>query len=198
MPERTFQTREVDPVKRKKVLDLLKAITPFPARGDTRMALRTNKDEPYEHFALGRVIKLDEQYSVESAFNKRYPDLYKAMKDLIRSAVPNWKYDSIQVNKSFQSAPHKDRNNLGTSYIIALGNFTGGQLLVGDELKPVNVKNRLVQFDGRQLHATAPFKGDRYSLIFFSLNRKRPPRLATTSTVTKAKKSPAPRTRKPR
>lgn len=182
----SLNIKQVDTVKRQRVLNLLKAIDPFPARGDTRLSLRENKNDKYYHFALGKVIKLDEKYQVLSAFNVKYPELYAAARDLIRDVLPNWHFHCIQINKNYKSLPHKDRNNQGLSYIIGLGNYKGGSLLVGDDLKPVDVHNRLVQFDGKQLHATAPFTGTRYSLIYFKLNRPPPPR----NIIAKASKSP--------
>jgi hypothetical protein len=48
-----------------------------------------------------------------------------------------------------------DKFNKGPSYIIALGDFTGGELMI--EGVPYNIRNRWKKFDGRRQHSTAPF-----------------------------------------
>lgn len=100
---------------------------------------------------------------------------------------------AIQVNGSHASMLHTDANNDGDSYAIAIGDdFTGGRLFVADDtgpaqmkvqrkmrgcpkLKPghiikgrtVNIKNTFERFNGQRPHAVMPFRGQRFSLIFF-------------------------------
>ena len=62
---------------------------------------------------------------------------------------------------------HCDRSNDGPSAIVALGDFSGGQLWTADRgVLPCRREVRL--FNGNQPHCTLPFKGERYSLIYFS------------------------------
>ena len=150
------------------VLMLLRSIHPFPARKDTRKKLRQpGQVTPYYQFALGRVVKLDEGIT-SSQFNKRFPELLAVCRALVRAYDPNFKYDAIQVNKNQQCAAHKDTNNEGPSLIIGLGKYTGGQLLV-EKTQKFNIRNKFVSFDGRLLHETPPFEGERYSLVFFRI-----------------------------
>ena len=53
------------------------------------------------------------------------------------------------------------------SIIIGLGNYTGGWLVVNDI--PIKIKDKFVEFDGKQTHYTKPFRGTRYSIIFFTV-----------------------------
>jgi hypothetical protein len=76
------------------------------------------------------------------------------------------------VNKNICSPPHIDKNNVGPSYIIALGEFTGGNLCI--EGKEYNIKNKFLKFDGTKAHWVTPFKGTRYSLVFFTHTFKPP------------------------
>ena len=112
-----------------------------------------------------------------------------------RREYPGFPFTSIQINHGFACRPHVDRNNSGPSALVALGEFTGGELWVhepvagahGLTISPeegqvsavyrtgtpffgtaFDVKESWVLFDGRKLHCTLPFEGDRYSLVFFT------------------------------
>jgi len=115
----------------------------------------------------------------------------------MRQRDGDFKYTTIQLNKGYAARLHVDGNNHGPSYIIAMGDFTGGQLWIYDGHGPVelevpegglrgykhlkpgakvqgtlhDVKNRWLQFDGRVPHCAMDFRGERYSLVFFSRSR---------------------------
>jgi hypothetical protein len=80
---------------------------------------------------------------------------------------------SIQYNKNHRAARHRDAKNTGISYIVGLGNYTGGELTIFDEHEknPVkhDIKNKFYTFDGSKYpHETCPFSGERYTLVFYS------------------------------
>ena len=61
---------------------------------------------------------------------------------------------------------HRDSNNLGPSVAISVGDYTGGSLVVdGIEL---DTRGKVVEFDGRDLHYVAKYKGHRASVIAFN------------------------------
>ncbi|KAL7548226.1 hypothetical protein ACHAWF_011517 [Thalassiosira exigua] len=74
------------------------------------------------------------------------------------------------INRNAQFTPHVDSGRgLGQSLsmIVGLGNYTGGQILV--EGKSYDVRYNGLEFDGwNLLHWTAPFAGERYSLVWFT------------------------------
>ena len=107
-----------------------------------------------------------------SRHNEKHKQLFKLAKKLIKTYKPDFKYTTIQINKNLPCKPHVDKNNVGPSYIIALGDFTGGELCL--EGKEFNIKNRFKKFDGTKGHWTKPFKGERYSLIYFTHTFKPP------------------------
>lgn len=77
---------------------------------------------------------------------------------------------TIAVNRHAQFLPHRD-SGAGTgqssSLIVALGCFTGGELVVGDQA--VDIRYQPLEFDGwMSIHCTMPFVGERYSLVWFS------------------------------
>mmetsp|Transcript_82440 Transcript_82440/g.145454 ORF Transcript_82440/g.145454 Transcript_82440/m.145454 type:complete len:523 (+) Transcript_82440:64-1632(+) len=107
---------------------------------------------------------------------------------------------SIQLNRNYAAREHVDGNNLGPSWLIALGDFTtGGELFVEDpagsevhrlrddvwsgntwrlrqgELcrgKSLQAHNCWARFDGRRMHFVREYSGgDRYSLVFFCAAR---------------------------
>ena len=89
---------------------------------------------------------------------------------------------SICLHYDYAPKPHRDKNNLGPSAIVALGDFTGGELLVWEEddpkasmddldprqAKEVNIRNNLYCFDGNMAHAVKSFEGERYSVVFYT------------------------------
>ncbi len=109
---------------------------------------------------------------------QKYRDIFQMTKMLIDSYIEkhdiHFKYTSIQYNKNHQCAYHKDKNNVGDSYIIGLGDYTGGELLVYDKdgKNPVkhNIKNKFLKFNGAVYpHETAPFKGNRITLVIYNI-----------------------------
>jgi len=72
---------------------------------------------------------------------------------------------------------HIDSKNVGASVIIGIGDFTGGEIRVwnqeGNKHQDKNLHDHPVMFNGGLLaHETQPFKGDRYTMIFYKQKRK--------------------------
>jgi hypothetical protein len=133
--------------------------------------------KPIEAFVLGDVnyrgqLKLGGKTRGPSRYNRKFPELLKALKNLIAHHHPNFKYTTIQLNKNVLSPPHIDKNNVGPSYIIGLGEYTGGELSI--EGRKFSIKNKWKFFDGNKGHWTEPFKGTRYSIVFFTHTFKPP------------------------
>ena len=63
-----------------------------------------------------------------ATYSRRSPWLTRLLAAFCHKENPSFKFTSIQVNKNYASRPHVDRNNLGESLIIGLGNYTGGDL----------------------------------------------------------------------
>ena len=106
---------------------------------------------------------------------KRCNQSYILAKKLCQKELPDFKFTSIQFNKNYKIAKHIDRNNSGKSYIIALGDFEGGDLLVyfdGKDAEPtrVNIKNNFYTFDGNKYyHEVDDFTGNRISLVYYNV-----------------------------
>ena len=116
-----------------------------------------------------------------SAVSKLNPGMFGLLMSWFRKCEGTEDFDvtSIQVNCNMQSKPHRDTANAGMSGLVAFGDFQGGDLWYwplddGSPLEllgaPVSLNPRKLQFfDGRCYHATAPFTGTRYSLVFFTV-----------------------------
>ena len=81
-------------------------------------------------------------------------------------------YDSLAITSDFRGSPHVDKKDTSHQYVLALGDFEGGELCVeagegGEKTLAVDVKNRLGRLDGRVPHWVNGWTGERFSLVFF-------------------------------
>lgn len=74
------------------------------------------------------------------------------------------------VNRNAQFTPHVDSGRgagQSLSMICGLGDYNGGELMIEGE--PADIRYIAKEFDGwKQRHWTAPFVGERYSLVWFT------------------------------
>ena len=131
-----------------------------------------------------------------SAASHRFPWLTRLLALFGRQQHPDFVFTSIQVNVNNASRPHVDRHNLGQSHIIGLGSYTGGELWIHDDTgvqaltlqedigreklyrkgtlwrgRDIDICGKWAQFNGNKLHCTKPFKGTRYSLVYYTCDR---------------------------
>jgi hypothetical protein len=103
----------------------------------------------------------------QSSMNRKYPELYSALRRLGDQIVP-FAYDAITVNQNNVMPPHKDTGNLGSSILVTGGDYTGGYFVL--EGSPVETKYTPVCFNGdTHLHWNEPFEGRRWSIIYFKI-----------------------------
>jgi hypothetical protein len=103
----------------------------------------------------------------ESRNNEKYADILNSARALAKVICPNLNYTTFMVNHNYQASPHKDKNNDGTSCVVAFGDFEGGELEVEGRL--YNIRHRPFFFEASDtLHSVKPItSGDRYSIVFF-------------------------------
>ena len=112
--------------------------------------------------------------------NKEHPEVYKALVELGEAIVPKgWDFQTIQLNHNGKCKKHRDKNNVGKSVIIGIGDYKGGELRVwnAEDANPrdYNLKDRPTLFNGALLpHETQPFEtGEyerghgRYTIVYF-------------------------------
>lgn len=173
--EEAILIREIE-----ETLYALKWPTKRPHKDRTRNYVLSHSQQEIHAFALGRVRRYDLPYElVESQYNKKYADLYRLLRKLVRVHNPNFKYNAIQINDGVKTAPHKDRNNAGPSYCFAIGKHTGGGLVFHDEhtgspTETVPNRHIWVRYNGaKTLHSSAPVKsGRRFAIIFYTATPK--------------------------
>lgn len=101
-----------------------------------------------------------------SIFEQKYPNIKTLCDTIAQTHFPDLEYTHIQINKNFQTLPHRDKRNEGDSAIFTLGSFTGGELVIENVTHNI-YKNPLI-FNGYiNKHWTNPFVGTRYSVIYF-------------------------------
>ena len=141
-----------------------------------RLNVLQEGDLCYQGFCLGIVFSWNGGHgwriSGTSKMPKFKPLLENGMK-LINSYDPKFDCSTIQFNKNYKVKKHIDSNNVGESYIIGLGSYSGGELIVYDEQDEptyVNINHRFYKFNGSKYwHETADFIGERITLVFFKL-----------------------------
>jgi len=136
---------------------------------------------------LGLVKTRDQRIHVSSA-SRRHPSftllLNRWLRDQWPEGVPaDFPFTSISVNKNYAAKRHRDGSNAGPSLLKALGSFRGGQLRYWPrdnrrvkDVKALRMKDSVVvdvrkvpiAFNGNCAHEVLPFKGERFSLVFFT------------------------------
>ena len=96
---------------------------------------------------------------------------YLLMKFALMHMPPGFTFTSIQVNDSYTCEAHFDKHNVGNSYIVAFGPFTGGELVLKNPTdRGYNIRHRPLLFDGSVVeHYTKEFVGRRWSIVFHTL-----------------------------
>lgn len=100
------------------------------------------------------------------------PYLYKLLLEFGKKYV-DIPWNAITVNDNYKAGPHYDKNNVGESYLIAFGDYEGGELKIHEgELEGYwDVKEKpLVADFSKMLHSVEPWHGERFSLVFYSVS----------------------------
>lgn len=110
-----------------------------------------------------------------SKYTKKYPYIFPLFKEFINSHYPDFKFKTVYVNKNTVCKLHTDSRNVGESLLVGFGPYTGGQTVLeiensnGKKInKKFHIKTNSLIFNGSEIpHKSEPFKGTRYSLVFF-------------------------------
>jgi len=125
---------------------------------------------PLKSYSFGYVNRRCFKDPKISRITEKYPETYRILQELIHEIDPDFEYTTICCNKNVCALPHVDGNNEGESIIVGLGDYNGGEMVIGGET--FDVKNKPTRFDGRIEHYTKPFTGDRYTVIWFRLTQR--------------------------
>jgi len=98
--------------------------------------------------------------------NKKYPELYDALLKVGKKICPIPFY-AIQVNHNYEASAHIDKNNIGHSTILAIGDYTGGEFCVEGAEIDIGYKPIVVDATVNVHWVNKVASGDRYSFVFF-------------------------------
>lgn len=97
------------------------------------------------------------------------PELCKMLQDFGTQYV-DISWNAITVNQNYRAAPHYDKNNIGKSYLVGFGDYTGGDLVLhrwfGEDKIDVRYKPVVMDFK-TTLHSVSAFEGMRFSLVYY-------------------------------
>ena len=104
------------------------------------------------------------------------PYLFKLLLEFAEKHV-KIEWNAITVNQNYRATAHKDKGNIGDSFLVAFGPYEGGELniLEGSLKGSHDIRyNALVTDFSKVLHEVKEFRGNRYSLVFYklSINKK--------------------------
>ena len=115
------------------------------------------------------VVKYQGKYTL-SKYIKKYPEMMYLFEEFIDSHLSGFEFNSVYVNKNVVCKWHIDSKNVSESLLVGLGEYTSGQSVLKIKNKEIkfNIKSQSLLFNGSEIeHRSLPFKGDRYSLVFF-------------------------------
>lgn len=142
-------------------------------RADDKVTPRNKMGKPYcMSFIFGKNMK--DPTGTLSYWSTKYPKVYEELQTLMGKYDPKFQYTHITLNCNLRCKRHTDGGNAGPSYIAAFGNFEGGGLMVeqpggGKPEVTLDLKSQFVKFNGKtQPHETAPFKGERFTLVYYT------------------------------
>ena len=103
-----------------------------------------------------------------SSISVKHLQIYEELQRIGRAIEPSFTFTSIHVNHNVTCPRHVDSNNVGRSLIVGFGTYTGGQLVIEDEV--IDTFCHPVVFDGsKKTHWNLPHVGDKYSLVFYNI-----------------------------
>ena len=117
---------------------------------------------------------------------RKYPQYFALLCKFLKDCpelCQDFPFTSISTNFDYAARTHRDNNNKGVSMTKSFGAFIGGQLrywpdddgegelraLRKADSLTLDTKANLALFDGARAHCVLPFLGERYSLVYFTI-----------------------------
>ena len=110
--------------------------------------------------------------------NWKRPYLYKLLLDFGEKYV-DISFNAITLNQNYRADKHYDKHNIGDSFLVAFGDYAGGDLLIheGDLSGSHNIWCKPIKTDfSKVLHSVADFVGDRFSVVYYQFYSDRLPK----------------------
>jgi len=123
-----------------------------------------------QSITLGVVNQPFSKFKGYSKFTELHMDLWRALLDMAVELDPTHQFSTVTINHNVLCLPHKDVRNDGTTMIVGLGDYTGGELVV--EGKTIDINHRPYWFNGYlHEHYNTAHDGDRWSVMFYSCKK---------------------------
>ena len=122
--------------------------------------LRANITEPEDIIQRGNI-------KISKLQSEVLPKKEVALREAIQAIAPEWWGDETQVlvNRNVKCKKHIDKND-GHSYILRLGDFTGGALLFEDGTR-LEDKHQWHKINGQIPHWNEPHEGTKYAVVLY-------------------------------
>lgn len=148
--------------------DSLKSIKIPKMKRNSVTQVRAALPDGSRSIAFGYVLKRIGRKFELSSITHKYIDVYMELKTLINNIDPDFTYTSIQINHNVTCNPHKDKNNVGKSIIISVGDYTGCDFVIENDI--YDTYHQPVSFDGSKLTHwnTNDLLGDKFSIVFYT------------------------------
>ena len=131
--------------------------------------LRANIAEPHQIVMRG----VRKNVKIALVQSEVLPKKETELRELIKSIAPEWFGDEetkVLLNKNVTCKRHRDGND-GHSYILWLGDYTGGELLF-DDGTVLSDKHVWHKIDGRNYHWNNPHEGLKYGVVLYRQKAK--------------------------
>ena len=131
--------------------------------------LRANIAEPHQIVMRG----VKKNVKIALVQSEVLPKKETELRELIKSIAPEWFGDEetkVLLNKNVTCKRHRDGND-GHSYILWLGDYTGGALLFDDGTK-LNEKYVWHKINGQNYHWNEPHEGLKYGIVLYRQKAK--------------------------
>ena len=126
------------------------------------LCLRTNIVTPdkIELYKKTKLAHVESNVCTKSTFDN-------LLREAIREIAPEWWDDETKIilNRNVVCQKHRDGNK-GHSWILWLGDFTGGALLFDDGTR-IEDKRIWHKIDGQIPHWNEPHEGDKYGIVLY-------------------------------
>jgi hypothetical protein len=132
--------------------------------------LRVNIAQPDQIITRGTTGKVKIAKVRSNLLRKNEHELREA----IRVIAPEWWDDETQVilNHNVQCKRHRDSSNKEHSWIIFLGDFTGGALCFDDGVR-IDEQYRWHKINGHVYHWNEPHEGEKFSIVLYRNGSKK-------------------------
>ena len=159
-----FQTS----TNRKKLLNVPRS------QGGSMLWGTTFRQHP-KHYKVQRKPDPDYPGKNMTKVKEENPDLKYYFQEFRDLYFPDFEFDSVHLNKNYPTPPHTDGKNSSESFLVAMGDYSGGNTCLWNEetrqIEKYDARIEPLTFNGKDiLHWVEPHIGDRYTLVFFNGN----------------------------